>query len=296
MNIGIVGGGSIGLLLCSYISEKHDVTLYVRRDDQKNALLEHGVQLYEQSAFKRNVRPHISLIEHITTHDCLFICVKQPEILHLVQLLSSVPSNMPIIFLQNGMGHIESIKQLTHPTYVGVVEHGASRMNDVRVNHLGKGKMVLATFNGDKEKAQQLVDNIHQPTFPFQLANDWQTLLANKLIVNAVINPLTALFDVPNGDILENPHIHSIARRLCEEVSGALQLNIEHSWELVCMIANNTKHNTSSMRADVLANRETEIEAMNGYIAKIDPTRHLNYWIYISILALTERGRNYDAR
>jgi len=296
MNIGIVGAGSIGLLLCGYISEQHDVTLYVRRDEQKNALLEHGVQLYEQSTFKRNVRPHISLIEHMTTHDCLFICVKQPEIPYLVQLLTSIPSNMPIIFLQNGMGHIERIKQLPHPTYVGVVEHGASRMKDVQVNHLGRGKIVLATFNGNKEKAEQLVQGLHQATFPFQLAVDWQTLLANKLIVNAVINPLTALFDVPNGEIIENPHIHSIARRLCEEVSSALQLNTEHSWELVCMIANNTKHNTSSMRADILAMRETEIEAMNGYIAKIDPTLHLNYWIYTSILALTERGRNDDVR
>ena len=35
MNIGVIGGGAIGLLVSSYLSTFHDVTVYVYRETQK---------------------------------------------------------------------------------------------------------------------------------------------------------------------------------------------------------------------------------------------------------------------
>ncbi|CAM5275748.1 hypothetical protein BSAF29S_05212 [Bacillus safensis subsp. safensis] len=41
MNIGIIGGGAIGLLCASYLSQHHDITVLTRRKEQ--ARFEHQV-------------------------------------------------------------------------------------------------------------------------------------------------------------------------------------------------------------------------------------------------------------
>ncbi|MCY1690539.1 hypothetical protein OVA29_07280 [Exiguobacterium sp. SL14] len=35
MNVGIIGAGAIGLLLASYLSEEHSVTLYTRQEQEE---------------------------------------------------------------------------------------------------------------------------------------------------------------------------------------------------------------------------------------------------------------------
>ena len=43
MRIGIIGGGAIGLLFANYLSEKHDVTIYTRTQEQAELLNRDGL-------------------------------------------------------------------------------------------------------------------------------------------------------------------------------------------------------------------------------------------------------------
>ena len=53
-------------------------------------------------------------------------------------------------------------------------------------------------------------------------------VLWEKLLVNAVINPLTALFNIPNGKILNLPDYDRIANEIVKEgVTVASQCGIE---------------------------------------------------------------------
>jgi len=188
--------------------------------------------------------------------------------------------------LQNGMGHIEVAKQLEQASYLGVVEHGASKLNDYTVNHLGLGKIVLGSHTGNQVELTKIKQAINQVDFPFEQSDKVTLLLKEKLIVNAVINPLTALFNVPNGDIIENKHIKILAKKVCQEVANTLQLEEAASWRRVKTIAHNTKNNTSSMRADVLNKRETEIESIIGYVIEQSKDKlPFTTFVYHSILA-----------
>ncbi len=105
----------------------------------------------------------------------------------------------------------------------------------------------------------QWADNIHAP--------QWQ-----KLVANAVINPLTALYDVPNGQIVDDPVLRQRAIRLCNEVDVVL-LAMDPDWpgkslDNVLAVARATAGNTSSMRADRQRGATTEIDAINGWIVK----------------------------
>src|SRR5690625_3645982 len=260
MNIGVIGGGAIGLLVSCYLHKHHKVTIYVKREEQISTILESSVELYEQQDLYSKHSIKAEHISNLQLQDVIIICVKQHQLKDIIDLL---PENQKVIFLQNGMGHVPFMKTWPH-SYIGVVEHAAARKNDYQVAHLGKGKITLASVPGDDVTCKQFVRKLHQAMFPFYFGHDWEFLLKEKLIVNAVINPLTALFDVPNHAVLTNTHINDLAFHLCRETATVLTLDVQTYWEKIMTIAKNTGENMSSMRADINYKSKSEIEEITG--------------------------------
>ncbi|GGB45077.1 putative 2-dehydropantoate 2-reductase [Lentibacillus populi] len=261
MKIGVIGGGSIGLLISAYLSDGHEVTIYVRRQEQKQVINEYGIRLAHQ---REPLSVSALLTEELAKEDCLFICVKQFQVANITPLFNKHQS--PIIFLQNGMGHVDLLRDIQAQVFLGIVEHGARKINDHTVAHTGKGGIRVASYNGDRSLLEMMVSKWDRPDFPIELEDDWLSMLGKKLVVNAVINPLTALFGVPNGDIITNPYISTIALELCREAADVLGLDFSEQWNHVKEIASNTKENMSSMWKDIEEGRQTENEAISGYL------------------------------
>ena len=108
-----------------------------------------------------------------------------------------------------------------------------------------------------------------------------------KLVVNAVINPITAILDCKNGQVLKHPEGRRLCRSICKEAEAVFraQWDAEHreagvmdmqifppeltasSLEETCVsVAETTAQNVSSMLADVRMGRPTEIKYMTGYV------------------------------
>ncbi len=295
MKIGIVGGGSVGLLIGSYLSKKYDVTIYVRRLQQKKQLEQHGLQLANTSStsFVKS-----KLLEDMVEMDVLFICVKQYHLTDVIPIVNQTNEQTPLFFLQNGMGHIDTVKTLGQPIFIGVVEHGALRQNDYTVSHTGRGIIKLASLR-ETDQVQRFVQAFHQTEFPFQVAADWEALLLEKLVINAVINPLTALFNVPNGDLLKNEYLRILAKQLCHETAKTFHLDDVQEWKRIKEVAINTKENISSMLKDVRERRPTEIEAILGYIRKQHSSpEHIPFisFAYNGIKALEVKNTSNDVQ
>ena len=87
-------------------------------------------------------------------------------------------------------------------------------------------------------------------------------------VINAVMNPLTALEDVPNGALLEQP---DRVLGLCEELLPLLEHHglrrpLAFWVDKVLQVARLTAANSSSMRQDLRHHRRTEIDYMNGFV------------------------------
>lgn len=291
MDIGVIGGGAIGLLLSSYLCSNHNVTVYVRRDQQKEQLNKKGLIRTDSS---KPILVESLLIDEIKKEDCFIICVKQTHLSDIFSKISKINECTPLIFLQNGMGHIEQIKHLKQPLFLGVVDHGAIKIEDHIVSQTGKGKIKLAAYPKRSQQLDGLVNTLNQSDFPMYAAEEgWSPLLAEKLIVNAVINPITALFDVSNGAILHNPYIYMLAEKVCKEAASVLDLDFNEQWKRTQEVAQNTEKNISSMLMDIKEKRETEIEAITGYLLRKEEKKLIpNTWfLHYSIKALeVKRG------
>ncbi|KAL7541723.1 hypothetical protein ACHAXR_011149 [Thalassiosira sp. AJA248-18] len=132
---------------------------------------------------------------------------------------------------------------------------------------------------------------------------DMSVMLWKKLAVNCVINPLTAIHDVKNGQLLKfNKHMEQdikvITRHILEEVSSVAMMEMESlfegndnktdSWlqstreqlsvprleQFVLKVMSDTSDNISSMLQDVRARRTTEVRFLSGYVASLGQDKY----------------------
>ena len=268
MKVGIIGAGSIGLLFAAYISRVFEVAIYTRTQEQAAEINKYGILLRKGTEERRAIVKALPISEWQGTEELTIIAVKQyqlPAIIEKLNHLSVIPECL--LFLQNGMGHLKQLKGIkANSLYVGSVEHGALKENSFTVSHNGEGATNVAVFQGQTASLQYLAAALVLD-FSIIFQKDFYDMLIKKLIVNAIINPLTAILHVKNGGLIENHFYFQAVKNLFAEISFIL--NLEHPEEylqLVVDICKKTTNNRSSMLKDIEAYRLTEVDAILGFL------------------------------
>lgn len=287
MRIGVIGGGSIGLFIAAKMSEQqHEVTLYVRSKKQAQIIQDQQVRClpdskqYQVKAKQFNENTYVG-------DELVFICVKQYDLEDILDKFHNFSG--VLIFLQNGMGHIDLIKHhnLVNQIFIGTCEHAARKEDEATVAHTGVGKINLSLYQGEASLLKKYSQHLSRLNFKIEIKEDWYHLLLDKLIINGVINPITAVHQIKNGGILTNSYLNEIAFDLTKEIAQALSMDPDKQWARVQEIAERTKGNDSSMKVDVELGRRTEIDGILGYVQKhaATPAPLVEYY-YQSIKAL----------
>ncbi|WML49350.1 ketopantoate reductase C-terminal domain-containing protein [Neobacillus sp. PS3-34] len=99
------------------------------------------------------------------------------------------------------------------------------------------------------------------------ITDDFYEMLLGKLVANAVINPLTAILSVENGQLIDNLFYFNVFQDLFEEIADILELNNRDAYfQQVVEICRKTEDNRSSMLKDIEAKRMTEVDAILGFV------------------------------
>lgn len=268
MRIGIIGGGAIGLLAASKLSDNHQITLFTHTSLQADEINEKGITLIDMQGEHNYQNINAVCIddseELIQRQEIIILTVKQTALIELWSLLEENAS--AVVFLQNGMSHFAHLPALLVSTiYTGIVEHGAIRENNHTVHHTGIGMIKMGLYRGMELPGMEYLDT---DGFPVQLLPDIKSIHTEKLIINSVINPLTSILGVRNGDLIKNTYYIKLVESICQEVCHSLLIpEAEHQiyLERIITICGRTAKNTSSMLRDLQLDKKTEIEAILGY-------------------------------
>lgn len=288
MKIHIVGGGAIGLLHAGRLAQAgQEVTVWTRTDKQAEQLRTEGIRLEDLNGEACDI-PVLSytlasLAKQSGKDDSpswIILTVKQTHIdvslLHQIQLLSH--RHTAVLCLQNGIGHMDKLVDFLPEAalYTGVTSIGARRLDVRSVRHTGEGQLWFGPLNEDKkdENLQNLLLNMLQSAgFSVQLSNEMKGRIYQKLLINAVINPLTAIYDTTNGELPRHPSRLKLMRSLYEETVSVLAADgkkpEDDGWQRVLQVCEATAANVSSMLSDVRAGRETEIDWINGGVSAL---------------------------
>jgi 2-dehydropantoate 2-reductase len=187
------------------------------------------------------------------------------------QLKSALASDGLAVTLQNGIGNRETLIRDLGPDRVslGITTTGATLLGPGLVRMGGEGILSLE----QNQAIGPLEAALRSSNFNLQLVDDAQSLMWGKLVINAAINPLTALLQIPNGELLSHPKARKMMGALAREtaeIAEAECVNLPFNNPVVAAeeVARKTAGNYSSMFQDVLRGAVTEIDAINGAVMK----------------------------
>ncbi|OIW34106.1 6-phosphogluconate dehydrogenase C-terminal domain-like protein [Coniochaeta ligniaria NRRL 30616] len=338
--IHILGIGNLGRLYAHSLANlphRPPVTLVVHR----KALLEHwisdpGVEITRSGVTERvddfdiewwtedkpDVGPVVEVCEGQTVSN-LIVATKAPDALPQVDRLRRyLGDKSTVAFVQNGMNklwppfsveyHNKRYPSGNHPNWiVCVTTHGVTSLGTFKSLHASPADVAMGTVCLNSHNAlgaEYLMGQIMSAPYLDARkvsSSDLWVLQLEKLVVNCVINPLTAVLRCKNGVLFSNPHglVVQVMDLLVKEASGVLQALVRDDSSRVILLGEHedptsdteqvlkvkqselldrfsaprlrsmlhsvgqkVKDNKSSMLQDVVAGKQTEIREFNGWL------------------------------
>jgi 2-dehydropantoate 2-reductase len=269
--IGIVGKGAIGGLLafkCATLQLNYQLLLRTKQDL--------CLEVQDITGQQHTITPVVCDINQSANFDLLILPVKAYQVIPILsQMKSFIRPHHIIMLLHNGMGTIEQASSIcpNNPLIAATTSYGAFKPVDNKLIETGLGETHLGWIKKPNTELLQTITLLLSSLLP---PSTWHTditsALWKKLAINAVINPLTAINNIKNGQLVDNKY-QSIIFQLCSELSEVL-LAIGYKFEVEQLVKNAmqvieaTANNYSSMHQDIHNQRITEIEFISGYVAK----------------------------
>jgi len=282
LRFGIVGAGAIGCLFGARLKlAGQDVTLIHRDPSIVRSIRKNGVSLKEIDG--RFTRIHVPVRKGPTElpgTEALVVAVKAYDTRTVGESYRGmVPPETTILSLQNGLGNFETLQsRLRNDILAGSTTEGAFSLGPGSVVHTGSGLTVIGGLRrANQDASSRIKIAFENAGFHTNISSNIRGVLWTKAIVNAAINPLSALTRLPNGALAKSATIEKIAFRVMAEgmsVSRAegvrLTGNPRKLWQ---KILSSTGTNKSSMLQDIERGKTTEIRQLNGAILSRGRTR-----------------------
>ncbi|MFI8417660.1 2-dehydropantoate 2-reductase [Serratia sp. NPDC078593] len=266
MKITILGCGALGQLWLSRLYQQgHDVQGWLRVPQPFCAV---NVIDAEGQAFNQNLPANDP--EHLSQSALLLVTLKAWQVSGAVSaLLPKLNPHCAILLLHNGMGTQEELPATDRPLLQGTTTHAARRDGNTII-HVAKGITHIGPTSPAATPLSHLAEVLHQALPDVAWHNDIAAANWQKLAVNCVINPLSALYDCRNGDLRQH---RTQIETICREVSSVMEREGHHTavdsvMTYVMQVIESTENNISSMLQDIRAQRHTEIDYITGYLLR----------------------------
>jgi 2-dehydropantoate 2-reductase len=302
MRVDIIGGGSLGLLYAGKLaSVGNKVRVWCRSKEQALVLQMEGLMIIkggdetfdsiDMGPFSVEAGIMDDFIEEWidAPSEWIFLMTKQKDVEEIAsRLLSKIDEDSlgetkGILCFQNGTGHIELLKLMIPKwkIYSAITTDAARKDSHHQVFHAGHGLTMIGqhvhkgsekVLNSDEDE-NKLIWELQKAGFSCDLSKEIVNHIYRKLLINAVINPLTALWRISNGELLATPERVDVMRNLFLEgtaVYDACGIVWEQDlWEQILNVCVMTGGNTSSMLKDIQKGRSTEVQWINGSIVSM---------------------------
>lgn len=268
----VLGAGSIGCLFAHKLQRGGidvNVLLRARPADQLRELT------VEQGTTRQQHKISVSASTDNGKLDFLLVTTKAYDVVTAIDSVAHrLRDKSTVVLLANGLGFAEQVaNKYPHlDLYQGTTTEGAYRIADFHIRHAGIGATRIGAASVPLPPLWFSAWESAMPRVAWEA--NIEAALWHKFAINCAINPLTAIHRCANAQLQEQPLLKESVTALCNEialVSEALGFK-----GTAATIHSDTKRvigatadNRSSMLQDVLGQRQTEIDYLNGHLARI---------------------------
>lgn len=270
--IAVMGAGAVGCYYGGMLARAgHDVTL-VARPAHVEAVRREGL-LLDTLRFTERVRLQADTeAPAVRGAQCVLFCVKSTDTESAgLAMAQHLADNAVVLSLQNGVDNAERLQAvLRRPVLPAVVYVAAGMAGPGHVRHHGRGELVIAPSPASAELARVFA----AADIPVEISDNVAGALWAKLVLNCVYNPLSAITQLPYGEIVDSPGL-DVPRmmddivRECMAVARASGIVLpEGTAEAVLPLARSMPTQVSSTAQDLARGHRSEIDHLNGYVVR----------------------------
>lgn len=258
--IGILGAGAMGTLLAHKLGHAgHKVHLLARSPARREFLRKDSLLVAVEES-----------VDGLREAALVFLCVKAFDTAGAAAELAEFPEEIGICSLQNGWGNLETLAARIPrcPLIAGVTSLGGYLDESGALHASVEGSTQFAPWEETEVRWAEYAATIFTSAgLHAESRRDARSILWQKLVLNAAVNPLSALSGRPNGAILESGPLLRIAEAAAVEATGiGTRLGyLDSTFEPIVALQRlleETKANRSSMAEDLTRMRRTEIDAI----------------------------------
>jgi 2-dehydropantoate 2-reductase len=264
----VLGAGAIGSCYGALLSRKNDVTLIGTRA-YVDAVKSHGLVIKGdiEGSFQVKTETHIS---EIPPNSLIILTTKAQDAADAAtELKPLLRRDSVLLVLQNGLKIKELIRRAIGDkceVVRGLVLMAAESLEPGRITFWNGHTIIEDTKTGEKIQAVFEKSGLKARVTADIAKEEW-----SKLVVNCVINPLTAILRVRNNEI-DVTSLKEIRHGIIEEcsfVAEAEGIHLEQGLEAEVERKIRGYTNYSSMYQDVAKGKRTEISFLNGKIVEL---------------------------
>jgi 2-dehydropantoate 2-reductase len=270
----VVGTGALATLFAARLSAAgHPVSMLGSWTNGIHALAREGARLVDADGRVQAYPVHATTDPaEVRGARAALVLVKAWQTAEAARKLADclAPDGLAVT-LQNGYGNRERLAESLGASRValGSSTTGATLLGPGLARPGGEGVVTLERRPGMSPIAAAL----RSASFDVHMSANVRSLLWGKLVINAAINPLTALLRVTNGELLNRPSARRLMGELAEEAAAVARaekvlLPFENPLRAAEQVARRTAANHSSMYQDIQRGTPTEIDAICGAVTR----------------------------
>lgn len=276
MQLGILGVGAIGQLLAQQLAAAGLEPWLLPRANTPSLAEQGEEQVYTLELGDQSLQTSFLCLAQDSSKlkqlNLLLVTVKAYQVeAALEPLLPKLHPDCRILLLHNGLGPHQSLaaKLNGRPLSLGTTSQGALKLSSNHIRQTGSGLTQIGDLSG-APMPEVMKTTLLNAIPGSQWSDTILEALWQKLAVNAVINPLTAIHRVNNGALAAPEFEGTICAILDELLQVAKQEGIALTFDAlharVKEVIRLTAANYSSMYQDLKHGRKTEIDYINGYL------------------------------
>jgi len=275
--VAIVGAGAMGCLFAARLAgQGAHVTLVDVDRARLTAIAEQGIMLTDDDGTRTLAVEAATAADLTGPVDLLILFTKGLHSAAAVRSVAHLAAARPIaLTLQNGIGNAELLAEAfgADQVLMGTAHIPADLTGPAAVLTHGFGHLDLGGFTPvAHERAPAVAALLERAGFGAHVARDVNAAVWEKVAFNAALNALGMICEVPNAGVDNEPG-RRIALRVVDEtvaVAAAAGIVIDRPRiaDTVDKALREHAHHKASMLQDREHGRRTEIETINGAIAR----------------------------
>jgi len=278
--VAVVGAGAVGGYFGAMLARAGAPVTLIGRQPHVDVWARDGLFL-DSAEFQGRIRVAASTnVAAARDAELVLFSVKSPDTEQAARdLAPHLRDAALIVSLQNGVDNVERMRRMAALDPIAAVVYVASSMPDPgRVKHGGRGDLLIGDLPGRAGPTRpDLLARVsawfEAAGVPCRVSADVEADLWTKLILNAGLNPVSAIARATYGEAVAIPEGRELIKQLVNECvavarAGGVGLPPNDYVETVWRFAESVSHVYSSTAQDLERGKPTEIDALNGFVVR----------------------------